>query len=439
MTGLRWVRHVGLAMLAVVATLAGVLALAASPASAHSDLVSTDPDEGAVLDEAPDVARLTFDEPVRTAGDAVRLFDASSNELESSARAIGTVVEIDLPSELAEGSYVVSWRVISADGDPVSGALTFSVGVPSEVVVPPADAGGTGAESVLSAVQGARYLALFVAAGLAVFWFLMLKGGEPELHERLLPIAGPAAVLAVLGTLLEMPLNAIHQQGLGMSNALDVGTWSGAVTRDEVVAAALVVVGSLLGAEYLRGRNAVGSLAGFFLAAVGLALVGHTRGYGPTGLVVASDLVHLSAATAWVGGLVGLVLTLSRLAPQRGAEVLARFSTVAGGLVLLVAVTGSLMAWRILRSWGAIVDSPLGRVLIVKVAIVLVVVAVASMNRFWLLPRLARGGGDVDLLRRTVRLEAVGLAAVLVLTGFLVERSPSVDDPGVVDAAPPEL
>ncbi|HET7735521.1 MAG TPA: copper resistance protein CopC [Nocardioidaceae bacterium] len=431
--GRSWVARCCFGVLIGTALLVGMV-VAAAPASAHTELESSDPAEGAVLEEAPGVARLTFNEPVRPAGDAVPLLDATGTEWEAPSRAVGAVVEIDLPDDLADGSYVVSWRVISADGDPVSGALTFAVGEPSDSVVPP-DVAGSTAKWLLSAVQGATYLALFVAAGLAMFWFWVLGGIPPELHERLLPVAGPAAVLAVLGALVQVPLTALYQQGLGVSNLFDVGSWSDVVGRDELVASALVVVGSLLGAEYLRGRNAVGSLAGFFLAAVGLAFVGHTRSSGTTGVMVASDLVHLCAGAAWVGGLFGLVLTLHRLDPSRGAEVLARFSMIAGGLVALVAASGSLMAWRILRSWDGIVDSPFGRLLVVKVAIVLVVLAVATMNRFWLLPRFVQGGGDSDLLRRTVRLEAAGLIAVLLLTGFLVERSPVGDGPRSVRTA----
>ena len=47
------------------------------------------------------------------------------------------VVTADLPDELADGTYVVAWRVVSADGHPISGSLTFSIGAPSETVVPP--------------------------------------------------------------------------------------------------------------------------------------------------------------------------------------------------------------------------------------------------------------------------------------------------------------
>lgn len=435
MTWLRRLFAPAMGLVLVGAASVAGLVLVAGPASAHTELVSSEPAEGSVLDESPGVARLTFNEPVRTAGDAAQLYDASGAQLEATARAIDTVVEVELPDVLADGSYVVSWRVISADGHPVAGALTFSVGAPSDGVVQPVADANSSAEPILSAVQGATYLALFVASGLAIFWFLMLGAAGPELHQRLLPVAGPAAVVAVLGALLELPLNALYQQGQGLTDLFDIGSWSAALGRDETVAAALVVVGALLGAEYLRRCSAVGSLAGFFLAVVGLALVGHTRSYGPTPVLVASDLVHLVAGAAWVGGLLGLVLVLRRLTPRHGAAVLARFSSVAAGLVALVTASGSLMAWRILRSWDALVDTPFGRLLIVKVAIVLVVIAVAALNRFWLLPRFVRGNGDPELLRRTVRLEAAGLVAVLVLTGFLVERSPVGDGPEVVRIA----
>jgi len=428
MAGLRWTSAVLLAL--VVG-----LFLAAGPAYAHTELVSTDPAEGAVLDDSPGQVRLTFNEPIRLVDGSIQLFDATGRELASTAYSSDATVQVEVPRTLQAGSYVVSWRVIAEDGHPVTGALTFSVGKASDVVVPPDDSSAGGAEPLLSGLQGATYLALFVSAGLAIFLFLVLGSGEPELHIRLLPVAGPAAVLAALGALLQVPLTAIYQQGLGIASLFDFGRWSDAVARDQVVSTALVVSGALLGAEFLRSREALGSLGGFFLVPVGLVLVGHTRSYGPTWLVALSDVLHLVAGAAWVGGLVGLVLVLGQLAPRRGAEVLARFSSVAAGFVGVVAVTGSIMAWRILRSWSTVVDSPFGRLLIVKVAIVLVVVMVAAANRFWLLPRFVRGEGDSELLRRTVRLEAVGLAGVLLLTGFLVEQSPTPDPSAGVRSA----
>ena len=117
---------------ALVAAVAAALVLAwAPPASAHATLIDTDPDEGAVLESAPDLIRFTFNEPVRGVPDGVHVFDAEGASIGSSSRTSDTDLLVTLDEEPGEGSLIVAWRVVSADGHPISGTLTFAVGAPS--------------------------------------------------------------------------------------------------------------------------------------------------------------------------------------------------------------------------------------------------------------------------------------------------------------------
>ena len=106
--------------------------LGAAPASAHAELIDTDPAEGSVVETAPDTVTLTFNEPVRLTSQEIAVYDAAGDEVGSTAGASGTEVTVDLTgaADLADGTYVVSWNVLSGDGHPISGALTFSVGAP---------------------------------------------------------------------------------------------------------------------------------------------------------------------------------------------------------------------------------------------------------------------------------------------------------------------
>ena len=110
-----------------------------------------------------------------------------------------------------------------------------------------------------------------------------------------------------------------------------------------------------------RRRGAM--LAGAVVAAVSPALVGHTRSYQPTALLLGADAVHLLAGATWLGGLVGLVLTVRALAGREllAASTLARFSTLASSLLFAVALAGAVLAWRILGAWSGFVDTRYGR------------------------------------------------------------------------------
>ena len=116
------------ALVALCALLAG-----ASPAAAHAQLIGTDPVDGAVLDSAPEAVTLSFNEPVRLTDREVTVYDAEGRTVASTASTSGTDVVVDLPDAEAmeRGSFVVAWFVLSGDGHPISGSLSFSVGAPA--------------------------------------------------------------------------------------------------------------------------------------------------------------------------------------------------------------------------------------------------------------------------------------------------------------------
>ena len=110
----------------------GVLVGMATAASAHAGLVSTDPPSQAELTTSPTEIVLEFDEPVEAALGGIRLYDAQEHRLDvgEPAHVPGSDTKLQAPVEerLGNGLYVVTWRALSADSHPVSGAFTFQVG-----------------------------------------------------------------------------------------------------------------------------------------------------------------------------------------------------------------------------------------------------------------------------------------------------------------------
>lgn len=439
-------------LLLAVAVLQAALVLAlgaAAPASAHATLIGTDPAEGAVLESAPEQVTFTFDESVIGVPAGVQVFDATGREVASSASVEEARLVVDLEGEVGEGTLVVVWRLVSADGHPIGGSLTFAVGEPSdEVDVPTTSADAdTDAPLLLSLVRWAGYLGLLGAAGLVLFALLLLP--RDRAHDsgrgRLRAAARAAAAVAVVAWWLAVPLVALYQLGLPASALGDGSTWSALAPAEYGVPVAvtlgLVLAVALVPAS-VPARSRVGpALTGCAVALVAPALTGHTRATTPQALAIGADVLHLLAGAVWVGGLVGLALVLADLAARddAGAVVLSRFSAWGSAILGVLVVTGSVMAWRVAGSWAALLDTGYGTLLLVKVLVVLVAVALAAWNRFALLPRLRGSGGrrerrdSAAMLVRTTLAEAGVLVAVLLVTGLLVDRSP---DPVVEAAAP---
>lgn len=428
----------------VVVAATGLLVVLCSPgaASAHASLVASDPDEGAVLASAPARVTLTFDERITLPPDAVSLHDADGRSLDSGSTARDRTVTVDLPDDLTDGTYVVTWRIVSDDGHPVAGSLTFSVGRPSDHVAAPGQvrSPSTAVTGALGLAQAALYVGLLVAAGLVAFLCLLLPAGAcagPG-RARLLRVTRTSAAVASVSAVLVVPATALHQQLLGLRGVATARAWDLDLVGNDVAVAILVASGLGLASVVLgpsvragvvpRWRGAV-ALGAALVAASSPVLVGHARTTAPQPLLPIADVLHLVTGAIWLGGLVGLALTL-RSNGDHAARVLARFSTLAAGSLALLVVAGSVMAWRIVGSWSTLFGTRYGTVLLVKIGIALLVMAVAAGNRWVLLPRTLASAADgagqpvVHLVRRCVTLEASLLVVVLMLTGFLVSQSP---------------
>lgn len=411
-------------------------------ANAHAVLEETNPVDGAVLDAAPPEVTLQFNEIVSVRDGAVNVIGPDGDTVEvDDVRVIDRAVHIALPAGLDDGSYVVSWRVISADSHPVAGALAFSIGAPSAgVVLPsslPGSEDGLGWRTIRAAVTSSAYLGALVAIGLTIFATFAHDGG-PE-RDRLRRLAFAAAVLGATGIAASIPVQVVDFVGDGLSGLDDGTAWS-EVVRGAVGAAALVSIVGLVVVIFADRRLGHGPVAGAVVgagAAValgGFAVSGHTRTFGPWWLVVTSDLVHLVAAAVWLGGLVGLAVTLRArrhgvggATPGSTAAVIGRFSTLAAVCLVSVAAFGVVLGWRIVGSWDALLDSDYGTVLLVKVGLVAVVALLGGYNRFRLVPHASRAepGTGRHRLSRVVRVEAALLVAVVVATGLLVNTSPT--------------
>ena len=111
---------------ALVALSFGFVVLFATPAFAHATLLQTTPSAGQVLTTSPKTIQLRFNESVEVDAGSVRVFDSKGNRVDTGGPSTsGQTVTVPVREKLADGSYVVTWRVVSADSHPVQG--TFRV------------------------------------------------------------------------------------------------------------------------------------------------------------------------------------------------------------------------------------------------------------------------------------------------------------------------
>ncbi len=127
--------------------LAGLLVVAGAPAAdAHDALVSTDPEDGAVLDTPPDEISLTFSADLLDISATV-LLTGPDGPVETAVAVVGTTATATVPTGLRDGGYTVAWRVVSSDGHPIQGSFGFTVGDPEAASTATTDPGSTPSDS----------------------------------------------------------------------------------------------------------------------------------------------------------------------------------------------------------------------------------------------------------------------------------------------------
>ncbi len=448
----------------------------ARPAAAHATVVTTTPADSARLDFAPAEVVIEFDEPVSLGAGYARVLDGEGERVDTGAAEVrGSTLTVPLRDQLPDAGYVVTYRVVSADSHPVSGAFSFAVGE-GELVAAGSVGEGDGADpGVAVALPVARwlsYLGLTLGLGVPLVLATCWPGGWAVPRLRRLAGAGLAAV--VVGGVLSLLLQGPYAAGSGLGSLVDpqlLGT-----TLDSTFGRTLllrVVLAGLLAAVLLRGwRRGRAPGTGWLIAAGGLAAalvvavaaVGHPVAGPLPVLAVAVAAVHVAAMSAWLGGLVALFAGALRGPTPAGelAAALPRWSSLAAGCIGALVVTGVLQSVREVGSVSALFATTYGWVLVAKVVLVLLVLVAALVSRDWVQQRVgtrrrpsrrvvaqafaageasttdgpatgdpatedpaAEPPATIGVLRRAVLVELVGAAVVLALSAVLVGTPPA--------------
>lgn len=422
-----WLRRRMAAVLRPIVVIALMAATPAGPAAAHAFLTATAPEDGTVLDAAPPVLSLRFNEPVTPVKLGLRDGDGRPAAPADAWTAAGDTLTLPLPAPLPTGIYAVDYRVTGADGHPVAGTLTFGVGVR-----PPATAEGNGgalsAAAIAIAALAARWLhyaSLIAGFGGGLFVLLVCPRGAP-LSAGLRPrLAVPMVLAAVTGLMLVGLNGAVLDGGtpadLATARVWTIGAAAGGGAAPLTVAAALLGLAGLARTGADRRGGALLAAAAL-LAALSLAATGHAGTAPPRWLSGPLVVVHGLAAMLWVGALGPLALILKREDPARALPLVRRFSALAMAAVAVLLAAGAGLSALQGVSADAVARSGYGQLWLGKVLLAVAMLGIAAWNRGVATPRLTTG--TTASLRRGVVAEAVLAGALLALTAAFALTPP---------------
>jgi copper transport protein len=411
--------------LGCIAVLCVATVCVAQPASAHANLLSSDPQNGATLDAAPVQITITFSEKPDPGLSQLILYDAGGSD----TRAIGEPtaqgdrkLAFPVTGDVSDGVYTAAWTTISVeDGHPTSGVFTFGVGVSAPATpsagVPPSRTSGPTPLSVISKsllYAGLMLLVAIAVVGMGVF------GGAPRARPQVGMWAAAAGLVGALGFVWA------QQRATGAS----AGTYlSSEAARNPIALLAVTLVAAILAVVAARAPQRWLPWGAGAAAAIALSVRahgGHAAAAPLPVLAQAEQWVHTVAGACWAGGLVLLVLLIHERRSDPPVALARGYSAVALAAIAVVVATGVLRAVAELGGLDDVVHlwrSSYGRTLTIKVAIVLAVVVLGAVNRYRSIARLDR---DAHPLLRIAGAELVAAAGIIALTATLTSFPPPV-------------
>jgi copper transport protein len=386
-----------------LAVLAALLAL--QPAvSAHAFLVSSDPAAGAVLIQAPAQVTLRFTQAPDAPLSTFVAYDDRRDQVSGRPEVSGRVVTLPL-HPLGPGTYTLRWSVVSAeDGHATQGSFVFTVWrggpLPAGVGAASASGGGLQGGALGSAARFAALLAAFAVAGAA--FLAAALGWFP-------PGGAWAGVAFVACEIFAFLVQGAAATGVEPGRFLTGGFALPALSAPFGRLALLALLGGVSASVGLAARRRWFAVAGALVMVAGFALASHAASSVEPVLGAAVDGVHLASAAAWGGGLGWL------LAVRRGRGLLPRFARWALPLMIATVAAGLGDALFTVHAPAALLQTFYGKVLDLKVLLLLAVLVAAAFSR-----RQVRRGRPERAVRPAAAegILAVGiLGAVAVLIG----------------------
>ena len=414
-------------------------------ASAHAVLLKTSPAASELVSTPPDHVALTYSEAVEPRFAIVSVTDAAGTgqTARPPTRSATDPHELDVPLKpVREGWYLVFWRVISADGHPVRGAFTFSVGPnpgPAPQFVVPS-LSETAATPTLIVLRWLVFLTAMSAIGLFV---LRVAVARPLLRERPRALA-VAFWVAIVAALVLTPIYLLEATAeFSLRSFWDLGALVPLMQKSafgrgylhfELALALFAIAGGIAiwldrGLRTQRTIAELLALVGAGLAAAGVLLVpgasGHAAQTSPRSLMLTLDWLHLTSGSLWIGGLIGLLLVRRSITAL--VVCVPRFSNVAFVSVAVLLSTGVIASIVHLPTLASLWQTSYGKAIVVKSILLLGAIALASQNLLRTKPALSRESPPESvavLLRRLVAGETLLVAAAIAVAAVLTSLAP---------------
>ncbi|WP_286157303.1 CopD family protein [Sinorhizobium sp. RAC02] len=332
-----------------------------------------------MIDTPPKTLSLSFSEPVSPLVLKLVLPDGQARVLDTFTLRDRTL-EIKVPEDLATGTHVLTWRVVSEDGHPVAGSTLFSIGVAGNAPQAAEEAADGPVKTALWLAKVVIYAGLFFGIGgiFVLHWLIPGTDSGPRLVVA-------TTLLGLAATVLSLGLQGLDALGVPLAGLFDRAVWTAGMETSFGATVLLLSAAFCLALVAMRARGAAPrrglSLLALLAGSGALALNGHASAAAPQWLMRPAVFLHAVTIAIWIGALLPLACALRRDV-DAGRQTLRRFSRLIPLCVIVLVVAGVLLAAVQVREPAALLSTAYGKVLLAKLALLVVLFSLAAVNRW---------------------------------------------------------
>lgn len=397
--------------------------LAPSKLYAHSSLVSESPTPSSVIADSPDKVQLVFNERLEKELFYIKVLNSNGKSVTSHKASMSKnqrQLELALPS-LSNGIYTVSYKIISADGHPVGGSYVFTIGqlteAANDIEKPVLQIGG-GLSQDMPFSQYLLFFSrfLFYASLLSlsgwVFWSSLFRPKEAEINEY--NLKGALILQRLFLICLLLMIYAQLQELLSEWELHDLITllFQTSVGYSWVYSIAIAILGF-----FILFRSKLFDMLWITLLLAAKVANGHAMSIKGSSDVIILDWVHLLAASVWIGGLI-YILSHWRKFTEYTLSFLPQFSKYAFFSMILLTLSGTLYTIEIVNKISYLLYTQWGILLIIKVSLVLMVLVIGALLRYYMKKNQASS------IKVLVRLDLSLMALIILIVGVFTYLNP---------------
>lgn len=389
-------------------------------ASAHSHVIESNPSENEILHTIPPTVSVTFNAPIEASFYSLEVYNKAGDRIDANESVVEeNRLEGKLPDKIENGSYTMKWKIVSNDGHPTEGSLSFQLEVAppkKETTIKEKSSTVEKQEMVIkdkkqanistniepkneiglwqTLIQSILYISLSLYIGVLFFHFKLLpKNNFFQMDRKSWQLLYFAYAGLVLSTVLSLPIQVLNISGvLNMSSIREVLSSTTFGTAWLVAVSVLIL---LLITTYLMKKtkvNLLTILSFILLLAVMFtkSFIGHTMIVSVQAAAVAMNFLHLLSMSLWIGGLLAILILLPSVvrtihsAEQKTLywQVLQTFSSWSILFVSVLLASGVLNSLLHIDSVSSLVSTRYGQVLLAKIGLMFMMILFGTYHFF---------------------------------------------------------